>query len=327
MSLCKRRSQMKKILFAVVLSQVISMAAWGHEVNPDLPQHVSVKFSAMVGSQPFACGKSYDNIGITKSTIIPSDFRFYVSGVELIDEAGKGVPLKLDQDEVWQYEDVALLDFEDGSGQCRNGNSGLHTEVTGVVPQGHYKGVRFTLGIPFGINHGDPTIAPSPLNFTAMFWAWQSGYKFVKIDMATSGQLQELKAQPEVSMKKKLDTLEKFIASGAPIKKSPPKAAGFSIHLGSTDCASPTFTTPPDKQCKHPNRVTIEFPGFDPDKNVIVADLAALLSDTNVDVNAPDTAPGCMSAQNDADCAHVLPAFGLLFGDKPAVQQKFFSMR
>lgn len=321
---------MKKVLVllaALLLSHTVMAVADGHEVDPAVMQHVEVKFAAMVGPENFACGKSYNNIGITKSTIIPSDFRFYVSQVELIDNKGNAVPLKLDQDEVWQYEDVALLDFEDGTGQCRNGNSGIHTSVSGTVPQGHYTGVRFTLGIPFKTNHGDPTIAPSPLNFTAMFWAWQSGYKFVKIDMATSGQPQELKVPANTTMKQKLDTLNKFIASGAPIKKSPPKAAGFSIHLGSTDCASLSFTTPPDEQCKNPNRITIEFPVFDTDKNVIVADLAVLLADTNVDVNAADTAPGCMSAQDDADCAHVMPAFGLPFGGKPAGEQKFFSVR
>ncbi len=320
---------MKKILVllaALLLSHTVMAVAEGHEVDPAVMQHVEVKFAAMVGSENFACGKSYNNIGVTKSTIIPSDFRFYVSQVELIDNKGNAVPLKLDQDEIWQYEDVALLDFEDGTGQCRNGNSGIHTSVTGTVPQGHYTGVRFTLGIPFKLNHGDPTIAPSPLNFTAMFWAWQSGYKFVKIDMATSGQPQELQI-PNITMKQKLDNLNKFIASGAPIKKSPPKAAGFSIHLGSTDCASLSFTTPPDEQCKRPNRVVVEFPLFDTDKNVIVADLAVLLADTNVDVNAPDTAPGCMSAQNDADCAHVMPVFGLPFDGKPAGKQKFFSVR
>lgn len=322
---------MKKILVllaALLLSHTVMTVAEGHEADPAVIQHVEVKFAAMVGTENFACGKSYNNIGITKSTIIPSDFRFYVSQVELIDDKGNMVSLKLDQDEIWQYEDVALLDFEDGTGQCRNGNSGIHTSVTGTVPQGHYTGVRFTLGIPFKTNHGDPTIAPSPLNFTAMFWAWQSGYKFVKIDMATSGQPQDSKASSDISMNNKLNLLKKIAAaSSASNKKLPQKAAGFSIHLGSTDCVSSTLTSPPDSQCKNPNRVIITFNNFDMGKNVIVADLAALLVDTDVDVNAPDTAPGCMSAQNDADCAHVMPAFGLPFGGKSAGEQKFFSVR
>lgn len=290
-------------------------------------QYVNLKFSAMVGAESFACGLSYDDIGVTHSRITPSDFRFYVSGVELIDNHGKSVPLKLDQDGIWQYKNLALLDFEDGQGPCRNGNSGLHTAITGSVPKGHYRGVRFTLGVPFELNHGDPTIAPSPLNFTSMFWVWQTGYKFVKIDMATSGLPQAVNSPAEMSIRDKLAAMEKFAAaSGVPGKKVTPRAAGFSVHLGSTDCASLSLTSPP-VGCRNLNRVTVEFDNFDTDKNSVVADVAALLNDTNVDINAQDTAPGCMSGPNDTDCVQIFQAFGLPFGDKPAVAQRFFSVR
>lgn len=294
--------------------------------RPVALKQVTLKFSAQVGAENFVCGKSYDGIGVTRSRITPSDFRFYVSAVELIDRQGKAVPVKLDQDDLWQYRNVALLDFEDGSGPCRNGNPGLHQQVTGSVPAGDYRGVRFTLGVPFELNHGDPTIAPAPLNLTSMFWVWQAGYKFAKIDMATSGLPQAADAPSEMSIKDKLAAMEKFAAASGVSGKRPPRAAGFSIHLGSTDCASASLTTPPTG-CKNPNRLTVTFDNFDPDKNTVVADAAASLSDTNVDINAPGTAPGCMSGPDDTDCAQVIPAFGLSFGGKPAAQQRFFSVR
>jgi hypothetical protein len=62
-------------------------------------------------------------------------------------------------------------------------------------------------------------------------------------------------------------------------------------------------------------------------KNVVFADLSSLLRDANVDVNAPDTAPGCMSAPDDADCTPVMSAFGLPYNDQPAAPQHFFRMR
>jgi uncharacterized repeat protein (TIGR04052 family) len=289
-------------------------------------QHIAVKFDAVVGDQNFACGKSYDGIGITKSRITPSDFRFFISGVELLDAKGNAVPLTLDQDGIWQYKNLALLDFENGSGSCRNGNVGLHTAVTGSVPKGKYRGVRFTLGVPFELNHGDPTIAPSPLNFTGMFWVWQSGYKFAKIDMASNGLTQAADAPSEMSFKNKLAAMEKFAAASGVSGKRPPRAAGFSVHLGSTVCVSPTLTTPPS-ECKNPNRLTVTFDKFDSGKNVVVADLASLLQGANVDVNAPDTAPGCMSATDDADCLPVMSAFGLPYNDQPVVPQRFFMVR
>lgn len=312
---------MKRALCMLVLLAPFATAQAG-------AQKVSLKFEAAVGGQPFACGKSYDDVGVTHSRITPSDFRFYVSGIELVDGRGHTVPLQLEQDGVWQYEDAALLDFEDGGGPCRNGNPGLHTIVTGSVPKGKYRGLRFTLGVPFDLNHGDPTIAPAPLNFSAMFWAWQSGYKFVKIDMASSGQPQE-DMQPEgsmpdkVAMMAKVDRMKK--QGGAPVKR-PPRAAGFSVHLGSTACVSSSLTTAPS-ECRNANRVIVTFDRFNPKKNVVVADIGSLLRDANVDVNAPDSAPGCMSAPNDADCPPVMAAFGLPFGDRPAAPQRFFSVR
>jgi uncharacterized repeat protein (TIGR04052 family) len=309
---------MKKLLLTLMLALPYQLAGAA-------TQKVILRFVPVVGAENFKCGKSYDDIGITHSRVTPSDFRFFVSNVELLDAGGNAVPLALDQDGVWQYKNLALLDFENGSGPCRNGNAGLHTAVTGNVPKGKYRGVRFTLGVPFELNHGDPTIAPSPLNFTGMFWVWQSGYKFAKLDMASNGLPQAADAPPEMSFKDKLALMEKAAASGVPSKKQP-RAAGFSVHLGSTACASPTLTTPPS-ECKNPNRLTVAFDKFDSGKNVIVADLASLLRDANVDVNASDTAPGCMSAIDDADCPPVMSAFGLPYNDQPAVPQRFFRMR
>ncbi|MDD2700988.1 MAG: metallo-mystery pair system four-Cys motif protein [Sideroxydans sp.] len=292
-------------------------------------QKVELRFAVKVGDAPFACGRSYEGIGTTKSRITPSDLRFYVSEVALIDARGNAVPLQLEQDGVWQYRNLALLDFEDGTGPCRNGNSGLHTSVVGSLPKGDYRGLRFTLGVPFDLNHGDPTIAYSPLNLSAMFWVWQSGYRFVKIDMASSGQPQAADMPGEGSMKDKVATMEKVAAmrkSGVKSPKQPARAAGFSVHLGSTACTSSSLTLPPS-ECLHPNRVNIVFDKFDVNKDEVVADLAALLQEVNVDVNAPDTAPGCMSAENDADCPGIFAAFGLPFGEQPAVQQRFFTVR
>jgi len=294
-------------------------------------QKIELRFAAVVGDKAFACGQSYEHIGVTGSRITPSDMRLYISQVELLDDRGQATPVQLDQDDLWQVENLALLDFEDGTGPCHNGNPGLHTSITGTVPKGSYRGVRFTLGVPFDLNHADPTIAPSPLNISAMFWAWQSGYKFVKIDMATSGQPQddlgaETSMRDRVTQMERIATAAKAAATNAPRSKPPQRAAGFSIHLGSTACASSSLTTPAT-ECRNPNRVAVTFDQFDPAKHVIIADLGALVRDTDLDVNAPDSAPGCMSGVDDADCPAMMSAFGLPFGTQPAGKQRFFRQR
>lgn len=269
-------------------------------------QLVKLQFAAEVNGQPFACGQQYAKVGTTASTATPSDFRFYVSEVHLINASGQAVPVDLEQDRVWQLENIALLDFENGTGPCRNGTSGVNTAVRGNVPAGMYTGVRFTLGVPFSRNHGDPTVAPSPLNNTAMFWNWQGGYKFLKFDTASSG-------QPA--------------ATKAPDPQGGGNASGFSVHLGSTVCAAPSKTTAPSA-CQNSNRVTVEFKNFDPSKGTIVADIGRVLAGANLDVNAPQTSPGCMSFPKDADCPPVMGALGLAYDGTPAPgAQRLFSMR
>ena len=61
-------------------------------------QSVDIKFAGAINGQPFACGQSYTNVGTTKSTITPSDFRLYVSEVKLVRKDGTTVPVQLAQD-------------------------------------------------------------------------------------------------------------------------------------------------------------------------------------------------------------------------------------
>ena len=270
-------------------------------------QTVSIPFAAEINGQPFACGQTYGPVGTTGSSITPMDFRLYVSAVKLIDARGRSVPVTLEQDGVWQLGDLALLDFENGQGPCRNGTPAVNTTVRGTVPTGQYTGIEFTLGVPFAQNHGDPTTAASPLNNTAMFWNWQGGYKFLKFDTTSSG------LSPE--------------RPGAPSAQGP--ATRYAVHLGSTGCESPSRTTAPATPCANPNTVSVRFDRFDLAKQTIVADMGRVLVNTNVDVNAPNTAPGCMSFPNDADCPGVMAALGLSYGGvpAPAVGQQLFTVR
>ena len=73
-----------------------------------------------------------------------------------------------------------------------------------------------------------------------------------------------------------------------------------------------------------PNRPEVALTGFDPDKDVVVADLAALLKDANIDQNQPETMSGCMSDPEDSDCAPIFANLGLPFGANPAKPQTFF---
>lgn len=264
-----------------------------------------IRFEATIHGVAFECGKSYSNVGLTQSTMTPNDFRMFISDVNLIDANGKLVPLALIQDNVWQVENVALIDFEDGSDVCRNGTNPLNKTIKGTVPKGEYKGIQFALGVPFKLNHGNPTLAPSPLSSTAMFWNWQGGYKFLKFDSSTRG---------------------RPIANQSPGVKGGGNASGFSLHLGSTVCASESKTIAPSS-CKNPNVVTVRFDQFDVNNNVVIADMGAVLANANIDTNAEKTAPGCMSFPGDADCPPIMKALGLPYDGQPSGNQVFFKVK
>ena len=252
-------------------------------------QAVTVRFAAMVGAEPLACGKSYRNVGVTKSTITPRDFRFYVHNVRLVDAAGRETALDLAQDEKWQLDNVALLDFENATGSCGNGTPEIHTAVAGSVPPGReYRGLRFTLGVPFEKNHTDLTRMPPPLNLTALAWVWNAGRKFARLD---------------------------FSSTGAP--------RGWAIHLGSTGCTPDDSKVTVPTSCSAPNRVEVEFADFDPARDVVVADLGALLQDSDVDA-VSKMMSGCMSGPTTPACGPLFRNFGLPFPGQETRPQTFF---
>ncbi len=271
-------------------------------------QEVTIRFQAKVGDRPFSCAENYPNLGAQNTTASATDFRFYISGVNLIDNNGVAVPLTLQQDDRWQHQNVALLDFEDKSAGCTNGTVETRDRIVGTVPKGNYKGVQFTLGVPFNLNHEDVTLANSPLNLSALWWNWRGGYKFVRIDLKTPNMMPT--ARPN---------------HGDRGSQNSGSSPGFPIHLGSTGCQSEGTNQRP-VNCTNPNTVNLSFTDFDPQRQVIVADLKPLVAETNITINQPETPPGCMSSPNDPDCSSIMPNFGLPFGGKPSPEQKFFRL-
>lgn len=258
--------------------------------DPVGPVDVSIPFAAAVNGAPFACGQTFDGVGSNATTITPVDFRFYVHDVVLLEADGTERAVTLSDDGTWQRDGVALLDFEDGSGPCVNGTSATRTVVEGTVEAGSYTGIRFTLGVPERLNHADQTTAAAPLDLTALFWSWNAGYKFARIDHTSD-------AQPE----------------------------GWFVHLGSTGCEPVGDPTTPATACANPHRPTVTLTGFDLESEEIVADYGALLANSDLAVN--EGAKGCMSFPGDPQCPAVMNAFGLDYEGSVSTGQSFFSVR
>lgn len=272
-------------------------------------QRVTIRFHAKVGNQLFQCGDHYA-LGTSATMVAPTDFRFYVSEVSLIDVNGNAVPMTLEQDGKWQYQSVALLDFENKVGACANGTQDTHDHLSGTVPVGDYRGIRFTMGVPVDLNHADATLAASPLNLTSLWWNWQGGYKFLRIDLAPVHRSSD-------------DATREWVAHEvSPVHPLHDSVQGFAIHLGSTGC-QPNTSLPEGMSCANPNRaeVTLEL---DPMQDVIVADLAALVASTDIATNQPNTPAGCMASPEDLDCLGIMHNVGLPFNGQEPSGQTFF---
>ncbi len=307
----KRVSAAPLLLGSTLITGLV--AGVGLKVSAQAPESVTLRFAAHVGDQPFDCGETYE-LGSLSTPMRVSDFRFYVSDLHLVDRAGNRVPLELEQDGQWQFETVALLDFEDRSGACVNGTVDTRDVVVGTVPAGDYVGLQFKLGIPFELNHGDVVLAPSPLNLTSLWWNWRGGYKFVRIDLEPS--------QPQAGLDSStLIAGTQLLTHGSGHGHGGSQARGFAIHLGSTGCQAAEGNQQPTQPCQHPNLAEVEFTSFDPATNVVVADLAALVAETDVTTNQPDTPSGCMSGRDDSDCDAILSRFGI------TGSQQFFRLK
>lgn len=269
----------------------LAVAACGDDpTDPQGPIDVSIPFAAAVNGAPFACGQTYAAVGTSNTTITPVDFRLYVHDVTLLQADGTERPVTLTDDGVWQRDGLALLDFEDGSGPCVNGTSATRAVVEGSVEAGNYTGIRFTLGVPETMNHADQTTAAAPLDLTGLFWSWNAGYKFARIDHTSA-------EQPE----------------------------GWFVHLGSTGCEPTGDPTTPATSCANTHRPTITLTGFDLDSEEIVADYGALLA--GADLTQNEGAKGCMSFPGDPQCPAVMNAFGLDYEGSVSTGQSFFSIR
>jgi len=152
-------------------------------------------------------------------------------------------PLFLTADARWQQDSVALIDLENGEGACVNGTQEMHTELTGTAGINEFDGVRFTIGVPFESNHANPLLAEAPLDDAAMHWHWRSGYKFLRVGVAT-------------------------------------QSDSFWMHLGSTACEG---TVQNITGCRSPNRVTVKLASVSPNTNRINVDLSELFEGVDLD--------------------------------------------
>jgi cytochrome c peroxidase len=240
-------------------------------------REIEIQFDAQLGGARVACGKPLGLAGTNKRGVTLRDLRFFVHEVRLIGRDGGSVPLALPDDGTWQHRNVALLDFEDKSGDCKNGTPAMNAVVRGTAPPGDYTGVTFQVGVPPELSHGDTGSYRAPLTATSLYWGWLQGFIFFRLDLT--------------------------------MDEAPPSPSGaFEVHLGADRCdrKEGAFV------CQRGNLAPVSLAAFNPVKQKVILDLDALLGDLAVADRAGEpNVPGCASGEEDPDCLPVFSAFGL----------------
>jgi uncharacterized repeat protein (TIGR04052 family) len=204
------------VRYVMLIALTASLAGCGKEST-----RVEIPFLANFANAPISCD------GSTSPAL--TDLRFYVHDVRLIDLNEQAHVVQLDETP-WQQRNLAFLDLEDGTANCSNGTSDTRRMLQGTVERAEFRGLEFTLGVPFSQNHGDPLQAQLPLGDADMHWHWRGGYKFLRAGLRTEDD-------------------------------------GFWIHLGSTACEG---TIRNITGCNAPNRVTVRLDNYTPGDVVAV---------------------------------------------------------
>ena len=270
----------------VILVALASVALVGCADEATPSSEVTVDFGFAVNGAPFECGAEYDGVGEPAVPFKATDARFYLHDLQLLHASAGWQSLELDAG-AFQGQGLALLDFENGCGP--DGTAETHTTLTGRIaaPDQDFVAVRFTLGVPKAQNFLDLARSAAPLDVTGMYWTWQSGYKFLKVDGSSP-------------------------ASGGGLNP-------YLLHVGASGCPGENPQAPPVGDCVSANLARIELLDFSPGSK-IVADLGTLLATVDLSFNTEGTAPGCMSEAGDPECLTLLPRLGI---DDADAQQLF----
>ena len=202
-----------------------------------------VFFNPIFKNMPLSCESNFHasdnkkiNVGELKNWQY-QQLQFYIHGVEVKTKNNGWQPWRMTTN-ANQASNVALL------GETCNENtqqSNWQLELVPLDDSANITDIRFTLGVPFELNHLNPLTQPSPINDSSMFWGWRGGHKFMRVELVSQGD-------------------------------------DWLFHLGSIGCKALSPVRAPKSECLHPNRVSVSLP-FTEKTSAIKFDLAVLLHD------------------------------------------------
>ncbi|GAA6204137.1 MbnP family copper-binding protein [Thalassotalea sp. SU-HH00458] len=187
-------------------------------------------FEPSYNGQAIACNNTINHQNNEWSV---NQLQFFISQIQLQNKQGTWQYMSLAKT-AKQTEKIALI----GSTCQKTEFEQWQLIFNDVFDITDFQALRFSLGVPFEQNHVNPLEQPSPLNDSAMFWVWQTGHKFLRLELSSG-------------------------------------ADNWLFHLGSTGCRSQSVMRAPREACLYPNFFQFELP-LD-DSNTIGFELSKLI--------------------------------------------------
>jgi uncharacterized repeat protein (TIGR04052 family) len=194
---------------------------------------IKVEFELRYQNQPVTCHSIF-----SEQNWQVSQLQFYLHGLSIKDTQGNWYPLDLTSADS-KTPNIALL-----GGVCPNR---LNLSLLGYSQLNEAKitAIKFKMGVPSKENHKNPITQAYPLNQADMFWVWQTGHKFLRLELQN-------------------------------------QSKQWAFHLGSTGCQSASPVRPPKQPCRHPNLVNVLVEKFSNQQKIIIH-LDQLLGSINLE--------------------------------------------
>lgn len=191
--------QVVYLFFALSLSLVTACSPDNSGTKPS-----TISLQLFFNGQPLNCQRMLNIAGQEWQL---QQFQLYLSEFSLNNKT-----IKLASEPVNQQATIALL------GTVCDNNDQWQLQFNQSLNDGQ---LSFLVGVPARLNHQDPLRAAAPLNQSDMFWSWQSGYKYLRLELGAADQQ-------------------------------------WALHLGATGCHSASALRPPTAPCTSPNLARIQ---------------------------------------------------------------------
>ncbi|MCL1079235.1 metallo-mystery pair system four-Cys motif protein [Parashewanella spongiae] len=219
----------------------------------------------------------WDQTPISCASILPIESKWTLNQIQFylseFKNNGQSLPL-ISKNNHHQQSSIALIGSPcNGEKNTQNANWNLY--FNNEIEEGTFS---FTLGVPFKINHLNPLKQSAPLNQSDMFWTWQQGHKFLRIDLGKGTK------DPKTYYQ-----------------------TGWQFHLGSTGCKAESILRSPKTPCRYPNQIHFSFDYQN--QSSLVFNLKPLLAP--ILTNPEMSRTSCMSNMTSNTCRQLVSSLQL----------------